>query len=139
MKTALERVTFTPGEFAALFGKSQTWGYRQIYAGKVKTITEYGRILIPASEVERILATAARYEGIKKKLARTKAELQSMKPKLQSAWEIFIRQKRSSNRNSRMKGGSIPLPRSAVSRPDARKAALTRLTRGKESGSRTSS
>lgn len=23
-----EKVTLTPGEFAALFGKSQTWGYR---------------------------------------------------------------------------------------------------------------
>ena len=56
MKTGdQQRVTFSPGEFAALFGKSQTWGYRQIYAGKVKTITEYGRILIPASEVDRIL------------------------------------------------------------------------------------
>ena len=38
-----DRVAFSPGEFAALFGKSQTWGYRQIYAGKVKAIDEYGR------------------------------------------------------------------------------------------------
>ena len=66
-KTSLLRVAYSPGEFAALFGKSQTWGYRQIYSGKVKAITEYGRFQIPASEVERILATAERYQGHKKK------------------------------------------------------------------------
>ena len=73
----MPRVTFSPGEFAALFGKSQTWGYRQLYAGKVKSITEYGRILIPASEVERILAEAGIYNGEKKRVVKevSKAEL----------------------------------------------------------------
>ena len=77
-----QRVTFSPGEFAALFGKSQTWGYRQLYAGKVKSITEYGRILIPAAEVERILAEAGIYNGEKKRVAKevSKAEL----------WERFV-------------------------------------------------
>ncbi len=56
-----KRVAFSPAEFAALFGKSQTWGYRQIYAGKVTTITRHGRILIPAADVERILAEAGIY------------------------------------------------------------------------------
>jgi hypothetical protein len=63
------RVAFSPAEFAALFGKSQTWGYRQIYAGKVRTITEYGRILIPTSEVERVLGTAGLYDGLKPRVA----------------------------------------------------------------------
>jgi hypothetical protein len=60
-----------------MFGKSQTWGYRQIYAGTVKTITQHGRILIPAAEVERILAEAGIYNGEKKRVAKTvsKAEL----------------------------------------------------------------
>ncbi|MEM6823015.1 MAG: hypothetical protein AAF558_13880 [Verrucomicrobiota bacterium] len=58
-----EKVVITPEEFAALFGKSQTWGYRQLYAGKVKVITGYGRLMIPASEVERLLESAAPYEG----------------------------------------------------------------------------
>lgn len=60
-----------------MFGKSQTWGYRQLYAGKVKSITEYGRILIPAAEVERILAEAGIYNGEKKRVAKvvSKAEL----------------------------------------------------------------
>lgn len=59
----VKRVAYTPKEFAALFGKSQSWGYRQIYENKVKTITEYGRLLIPASQVERILKSAADYNG----------------------------------------------------------------------------
>src|SRR5476651_952845 len=69
--SSLKRVVFSPGEFAALFGKSQTWGYRQIYAGKVKTITQHGRILIPAAEIERILAEAGIYNGEKKRVAKT--------------------------------------------------------------------
>jgi hypothetical protein len=76
-RTVFDRVAFTPKEFAAMFGKSQTWGYRQIYAGKVKTITHHGHILIPAAEVERILAEAGTYNGEKKRVAKTvsKAEL----------------------------------------------------------------
>src|SRR3954470_2486529 len=54
-----EPVALSPREFAALFEKEQTWGYWQIYAGKVKTITEYGRTMIPAAEVERIVGAAA--------------------------------------------------------------------------------
>jgi hypothetical protein len=72
-----KRVAYSPAEFAALFGKSQTWGYRQIYAGKVTTITKHGRILIPAADVERILAEAGIYNGEKKRVAKvvSKAEL----------------------------------------------------------------
>lgn len=62
----MSRVAYTPKEFAALFGKSQTWGYRQIQAGKVNAIKDYGRILIPADEVERVLASAGRYLGMTK-------------------------------------------------------------------------
>ena len=58
-----ERAGLSPSEFSQLFGKQKVWGYRQIYKGRVKTITDFGRILIPRSEVERILATAAPYDG----------------------------------------------------------------------------
>jgi hypothetical protein len=135
-KTSSQRepVAFSPREFAALFKKEQSWGYRQIYAGKVKTITEYGRILVPASEVERILASAARYEGTKKKPARTKAELQAMKPALQSAWQTFVAKARASGAKP-VKRVASP-PRSAVNRPDARKAAIDRLTRRKDDSGR---
>ena len=86
-----QRVTFSPGEFAAMFGKSQTWGYRQLYAGKVKSITEYGRILIPASEVARILAEAGIYNGEKKRVAKevSKAEL----------WKRFVAARKAAQRN----------------------------------------
>ena len=77
--SSLKRVAYSPGEFATLFGKSQTWGYRQIYAGHVKTITQHGRILIPAAEVDRILGKAGIYNGEKKRVAKqvvvSKAEL----------------------------------------------------------------
>lgn len=118
------RVAFSPGEFAALFGKQQTWGYRQIYAGKVNAITEYGRIQIPAAEVERILASAERYNGAKQKPAKTKAEFQKLAPQLKSAWQSFLRQRRdgvSANTESK--------PARAKAKGGSRKAAMDRLTR----------
>lgn len=57
------RLTYSPAEFAALFGKHQTWAYRQLYKGTVKAITRYGRIMIPGSEVDRLLNSAAEYSG----------------------------------------------------------------------------
>lgn len=86
-----KRVAYSPAEFAALFGKSQTWGYRQIYAGKVKTITQHGRILIPAADVERILAAAGIYNGEKKRVAKvvSKAEL----------WKRFVAATKGAQRN----------------------------------------
>ena len=130
-KSELQRVAFSPGEFAALFGKSQTWGYRQLYSGKVTAINEFGRLQIPASEVERILATAARYLGMPAKPTKTKSELQSMKPELQSAWRLFVRRKRDGNGNRKNKADSSPSPHLDVPRPNARDAALRRLTRRK--------
>ena len=74
MSESPKHVGFSPGEFAELFGKSQTWGYRQIYAGKVKTITQHGRILIPAADVERILGEAGIYNGEKKRVAKVESK-----------------------------------------------------------------
>ena len=82
------------GEFAKLFGKSQTWGYRQIYGGKVKAITEHGRILIPAAEVDAILKTAGVYDGMKPKLGKSKEEIQKLAPRLQNAWQSFLAARR---------------------------------------------
>ena len=93
-KSPFERVAFSPGEFAALFGKSQTWGYRQIYGGKVKAITQHGRILIPAAEVDAILKTAGVYDGIKPKATKTKTELQQLAPSLKNAWQSFLSARR---------------------------------------------
>jgi hypothetical protein len=49
-----ERAAYTPNEFAALFGHRATWGYRLIYSGRVRTIQNLGRLLIPRSEIERL-------------------------------------------------------------------------------------
>ena len=92
-KTPSPRVAFSPGEFAALFGKSQTWGYRQIYAGKVKTITEHGRILIPAKEVERILESAGIYNG-RAPTPAVKGRLKKLKEEQQSVWRRFVEARR---------------------------------------------
>lgn len=127
-------VAFSPREFAALFKKEQSWGYRQIYKGNVATITEYGRILIPASEVERILATAGRYEG-QKATPRTRKQLEKLKPELQSAWDIFVRKKRkaepgTTNQNETCLGDQARLPTPGLQH---RRAALERLS-GKQRG-----
>jgi hypothetical protein len=57
------RIAYSPGEFATLFGKHQTWGYRQLYKGTVKAITQCGRIMIPRAEVDRLLCSAKPYDG----------------------------------------------------------------------------
>jgi predicted site-specific integrase-resolvase len=60
-----ERVVLTPTEFASIFGRHYTWAYRQIYAGKVKVISKLGRIMIPRSEVDRLLQDKETYAGKK--------------------------------------------------------------------------
>lgn len=60
-----ERLAYTPTEFASLFGKQKVWGYRQIYKGRVKVLKTVGQILVPRSEVERILAGCEEYGAAK--------------------------------------------------------------------------
>lgn len=47
------RLGLTPAEFAALFGRGPTWGYRKLYSGEVRRLDVSGRIIIPMSEVRR--------------------------------------------------------------------------------------
>jgi hypothetical protein len=56
-----ERAAFSPAEFAALCGRSPTWGYRQLYAGRIKPISDCGRLLIPRSEINSLLARKVEY------------------------------------------------------------------------------
>jgi len=56
-----ERAAFSPAEFAAMCGRSPTWGYRQIYAGRIKPISDCGRLLIPRSEIDSLLARKVEY------------------------------------------------------------------------------
>jgi hypothetical protein len=55
------RAAYSPAEFAATCGRHPSWAYRLLYANKVRAVTELGRILIPASELERVLALAEPY------------------------------------------------------------------------------
>ncbi len=87
------RVAISPAEFARLFGKSTTWGYRAIYAGRVKAITQHGRILIPAKEVERILASAGIYEG-RPTTPAVKARLKKAARERQNVWRQFVEERR---------------------------------------------
>ena len=58
-----ERLAYTPAQFAALFGRGATWGYRQLYAGRVKSIKDLGRLLIPRREAERLLRELTLHVG----------------------------------------------------------------------------
>lgn len=55
------RAAYSPAEFAATCGRHPSWAYRLLYANKIRAITELGRILIPASELERVLNLAEPY------------------------------------------------------------------------------
>lgn len=67
----VNRFGYSAAEFAGLFGRSATWGYRQIYAGRVKPISDCGRILVPRSEVDSFLARCSEYNPKPKPKAET--------------------------------------------------------------------
>jgi hypothetical protein len=55
------RLALSPREFGAALGKSATFAYRQIYAGRIRPISDCGRMMIARSEVDRFLSRAAEY------------------------------------------------------------------------------
>jgi hypothetical protein len=57
-----DRAGYSPAEFAGHFGRYPSWSYRLLYSGKIHAITDLGRILIPATELERVLSLAQRYD-----------------------------------------------------------------------------
>jgi hypothetical protein len=58
----ISRLGYSPAEFAALFGRHASWAYRAIYRGELKVIQGAGRLIIPASEAERLLNSAESYD-----------------------------------------------------------------------------
>jgi hypothetical protein len=68
------RVAYSPAEFAASCGRHPSWAYRLLYGGKVRAVTELGRILIPASELQRVLSLAQPYDPKPKPKPEPKAE-----------------------------------------------------------------
>ena len=62
--TAATRLAYSPSELAIACGRSPTWAYRMIYAGQFRVLNaEDGRMLVPRTEVDRFLASAAIYDG----------------------------------------------------------------------------
>jgi len=59
-----ERAAFSPAEFGALCGRSPTWAYRQIYAARIKPISNCGRLLIPRSELNSFLSRKTEYNPV---------------------------------------------------------------------------
>jgi hypothetical protein len=57
-----DRAAYSPAEFAATCGRHPSWAYRLLYANKIRAVRELGRILIPASELERVLGLAQPYD-----------------------------------------------------------------------------
>jgi hypothetical protein len=54
-KPTANRRAYSLQETAAFFGKERTWAYRQVKAGRMRAITGFGAMLVPAAEIERIL------------------------------------------------------------------------------------
>lgn len=138
-----DKATYTPAEFAALFGKERTWGYRQLYAGKVKAITKLGQTLIPQSEVDKLLNGAERYRGAPshtKRVAKKKAKKTTPDSKGAKKWTAALKQRKKHGSppevNARSASAHKPsLPKSL--HPDdpasARQSVYQRLTRYKSS------
>lgn len=58
----IQKPVLSPVEFAAYFGREKTYTYRLLYGGKIKCIQPGGgRILIPSTEVQRLLDEADVY------------------------------------------------------------------------------
>lgn len=135
----MAKLTYTPTEFAALFGKERTWTYRQLYAGKVKAITKLGQIQIPHSEVEKLLSGVERYRGAAShvgRMAKKRAAKKSPASKGAKKWTAALKQKRKHGLpqpgNARSAGGhtpSLPAPRRPGGPASAKRSVYQRLTR----------
>lgn len=131
----METVTYTPAEFAAVFGKERTWAYRQLYAGKVQAVTSLGRTLIPKSEVDRLLMEAGRYLGSKAKVRKAKlGSINNRKSSGAKSWADAIKQRKTTSttrpQSALINGRKPPDRGNRLSGPsDALKSAYQRLTR----------
>ena len=56
-----QRLAFTPFECGVVLGKSSTFVYRQIYAGRLKPISDCGRLMISRDELQRFLSRGCEY------------------------------------------------------------------------------
>jgi hypothetical protein len=59
----LKQLAYTPADFAALFGRSQVWGYRQVYGGAVAAKEIGGRAMITRDEILRFMKNLPDFKG----------------------------------------------------------------------------
>lgn len=132
-ESSIQRVAYSPGEFAKMFGKSQTWGYREIYRGNVNAITEHGRILIPAKEVERVLESAGIYNGREKpKVAEER--IKKMTPEQKSIWQRFLELRRQPGAGAQAQRSQEATPTKASGSKVSRSSTMLRLAKSWRSG-----
>ena len=106
MFSVADKIAYSPGEFAALFGKERTWTYRQLSAGKIKCIKDYGRTMIPASEAERIAKDTSQLKVPKKAAKAVESTNESGPKKLSSSWSSWV-----STRKTKVAAGKRPAKR----------------------------
>ena len=127
-----DKVSYTPAEFAALFGKERTWGYRQIYAGKVNAVTVFGSIMIPVEEVEKAMKGASRY-GVSGNAVKRRAEKKTQRKivkEANSAWKKHLLGIRQMQDNSLAGSKSLSSLTNPIARGSQhRSAIIRRLTR----------
>lgn len=103
-----EKRAYTPAEFAALFGRTKTWTYRLHYAGKIKCITDYGKLMVPASEAARIEADTASYKSGKiiPKIPQAD-DLQALKipPKGSELWSAWVKNRAAGGKRGKSRAG----------------------------------
>jgi hypothetical protein len=68
------RAAYSPAEFAAMCGRHASWAYRLLSGGKIRAVTQLGRLLIPASELQRVLSLAEPYNPQPKQEPQRKRE-----------------------------------------------------------------
>lgn len=50
------RAAYSLEEFSQMLGHNRAWGYRMAKDNRIRVIRGYGKALVPASELERILS-----------------------------------------------------------------------------------
>lgn len=135
----MAKLTYTPTEFAALFGKERTWTYRQLYAGKVKAITKLGQVQIPHSEVEKLLGGVERYRGAASHAGRAAKKRASKKTPVSKGakkWTAAIKQRKKHGlpqpknaRSADVHTPSLPKSRHPDDPASAKRSVYQRLTR----------
>lgn len=115
-----EKRAYSPAEFAKLFGRERTWTYRLRDSGKIKVITDYGRMMVPHSEIARIEADTTQRKAKKasssedRPLTEEKARGNGNEPASSSSqWNAWVKSKKPSQGEGKVakKGVKFPGPK----------------------------